>query len=592
MPYKVLSVSLISALFFGISHAGKKAHHLKKFPISGPSAIMSSYPSDVKENVAPPRSIHVSYYFPPRTNRGTGSTDSLSITENSLIKGYDGEVGWAKFDLSQGITSPPHHMYIWNITVHFYVNQTYWPWWCITHVTNDPLTTDPATLYNDIVEEYNNGTPYTWNYETSDFSPGWHSYELGGSANDDFVDALSAGWFGLGIVDFDFSTNYYIIIDGWAEEHPPYLEVKWSEELVPSCVTCDVFDQCGPFPTENWLADMAYDHTRGLIYQVSVDNGGSNIVIWNPSTCDYCLAYDYTTGISQRGIAYDPIDDVIYVGGWNTGNYPGGTIFKFQAPQCEEPLELLGTCDFSWSPLWSISGLAWDDDKGGLYVTNSSGNMLGKVNPNSCTLLYYGPITWMCLGQIENPVAGGLAYGEYALGMMGLFATVFDADNFQSVINYFFPPKTVGDLDPFGAETACVVESTYAAWGVCDYEDCGAVWFSDLNTNKNCHTYLPYIPTSISSLSENELRARGHLSVRPNPFAASTEITFSLSKKMVVKLSIYDASGRLIENLLERPLSEGTHTVIWNAEKLPRGVYFLKFYTEKSIVTEKLTLLQ
>ena len=138
----------------------------------------------------------------------------------------------------------------------------------------------------------------------------------------------------------------------------------------------------------------------------------------------------------------------------------------------------------------------------------------------------------------------------------------------------------------------CVVESTYAAWGVCDYEDCGAVWFSDLNTNKNCHTYLPYIPTSLSSLSENELRARGHLSVRPNPFAASTEITFSLSKKMVVKLSIYDASGRLIENLLERPLSEGTHTVIWNAEKLPRGVYFLKFYTEKSIVTEKLTLLR
>jgi hypothetical protein len=51
----------------------------------------------------------------------------------------------------------------------------------------------------------------------------------------------------------------------------------------------------------------------------------------------------------------------------------------------------------------------------------------------------------------------------------------------------------------------------------------------------------------------------------PNPFNPSTTISFTLNKSGQVKLSIYDALGRLVNVLLDGQLSEGPHTIKWNS---------------------------
>jgi hypothetical protein len=62
----------------------------------------------------------------------------------------------------------------------------------------------------------------------------------------------------------------------------------------------------------------------------------------------------------------------------------------------------------------------------------------------------------------------------------------------------------------------------------------------------------------------------------PNPFNASLAIRFELSDASPVDLAIYDISGREIETLDTRHLTLGMNTIVWNAEGLPSGVYFIQ----------------
>ena len=50
----------------------------------------------------------------------------------------------------------------------------------------------------------------------------------------------------------------------------------------------------------------------------------------------------------------------------------------------------------------------------------------------------------------------------------------------------------------------------------------------------------------------------------PNPFHELTEIRYSLPTAGHVNISIYDAGGALVRNLLHQTQSAGAHSVIWN----------------------------
>ena len=81
----------------------------------------------------------------------------------------------------------------------------------------------------------------------------------------------------------------------------------------------------------------------------------------------------------------------------------------------------------------------------------------------------------------------------------------------------------------------------------------------------------------------------------PNPFNSTTTITFSLSAqsvKSVVKLSIYDLSGRLVSDLVDRRLEAGEHKVVWDAGGLPGGMYLLRLASDQTSRTVKMVYLK
>ena len=61
----------------------------------------------------------------------------------------------------------------------------------------------------------------------------------------------------------------------------------------------------------------------------------------------------------------------------------------------------------------------------------------------------------------------------------------------------------------------------------------------------------------------------------PNPFNASTNITFATPEKADVELTVYDVEGRMVENLFSGEVFSGTHTVSWIAD-VSSGLYFCK----------------
>ena len=86
-------------------------------------------------------------------------------------------------------------------------------------------------------------------------------------------------------------------------------------------------------------------------------------------------------------------------------------------------------------------------------------------------------------------------------------------------------------------------------------------------------------------------------SVYPNPFNPSTVIEFELAVRGPVRLSIYDAGGRLVRDLVDGTRSAGPHDVAWNGKDragstVSSGMYFVRLESDGKITSKKIVLLR
>ena len=78
----------------------------------------------------------------------------------------------------------------------------------------------------------------------------------------------------------------------------------------------------------------------------------------------------------------------------------------------------------------------------------------------------------------------------------------------------------------------------------------------------------------------------------PNPFNPITNINYSLPIEDYVTLEVYNINGNLITTLNSGNQSAGNHTIEWNAEGFPSGVYFVKLDAGEFTQTQKLMLVK
>ncbi|MDQ3019927.1 MAG: T9SS type A sorting domain-containing protein [Bacteroidota bacterium] len=78
----------------------------------------------------------------------------------------------------------------------------------------------------------------------------------------------------------------------------------------------------------------------------------------------------------------------------------------------------------------------------------------------------------------------------------------------------------------------------------------------------------------------------------PNPFNPATKIKFNIPELTNLKLTVFDVTGKEVENLVNTKLSPGTYEYTWNAVMYSSGVYFYRIQTDAFIETKRMILLK
>ena len=96
----------------------------------------------------------------------------------------------------------------------------------------------------------------------------------------------------------------------------------------------------------------------------------------------------------------------------------------------------------------------------------------------------------------------------------------------------------------------------------------------------------------VSGIEELNETKREKLTNYPNPFNPATTISFNLNERTFVRIIIYDALGRKIEELINTEMEKGNHSYYYSNNGLSAGVYYYQLYTSYFVETKKMVLLK
>ena len=78
----------------------------------------------------------------------------------------------------------------------------------------------------------------------------------------------------------------------------------------------------------------------------------------------------------------------------------------------------------------------------------------------------------------------------------------------------------------------------------------------------------------------------------PNPFNPVTNIQFNVENLDFVKISVYDIQGRKVQEIVNANFNPGEYEVMFNANNLSSGLYFVKLESKNNIQNKKILLLK
>jgi hypothetical protein len=81
-------------------------------------------------------------------------------------------------------------------------------------------------------------------------------------------------------------------------------------------------------------------------------------------------------------------------------------------------------------------------------------------------------------------------------------------------------------------------------------------------------------------------------SVNPNPSLGSAQLSYTVGKHGNVDVSLFDASGRLVNNLVHEVQTAGNYTLTLDNQNLAAGIYFIKVVTDEGANTTTMTVIR
>jgi hypothetical protein len=326
------------------------------------------------------------------------------------------------------------------------------------------------------------------------------------------------------------------------------------------------------------FATIKYDARGNQVWEARYSGPGN---YWDEATS---LAVDGGGNVYVTGYCYDPATANDYV----TIKYdPAGNLLW------------VASFDGSGNSVDEAYDLAVDG-AGNVYVTGRSGG--------NETALDYATIKYDANGNQEwvaryngsanwhdeaNSLALDAAGSVYVTGKSTWFGSATDYTTIkysnsgeQQWVARYNGPGNGGDcanalaVDAVG--NVFVTGESYGSgtsWDYCTIKYSGG----------NLDNWMPVEATVLGQPLPQECRLEQNF---PNPFNASTVLSYKLQAPSHVSLRVYDTAGRLVETLVDGWRSAGTHELTWEAGNLAAGIYFAKMHTGEYVGVQKLILMK
>jgi len=298
--------------------------------------------------------------------------------------------------------------------------------------------------------------------------------------------------------------------------------------------------------------------------RVNVTNyGGNSDSLWANTDCD--AVYDYDDNLHIIWTAQP-----LYGG---IAQYP---VRLFHYSVASGVITAIASGDYSWPD----SGC--DFGQGNVQVCKMS---LGVHEPTNNICAIYTRF------DSSDCSAGGYANGDiYAQLSSDGGASWFSPLN---LTNSRTPGCEAGDCDSDNwASLSERINENLHIFYVND-KDAGSIPYGEGQVTDNPLLYIR-VPVDLLGVSDEAAPPRDFVLRQnyPNPFNAATRIEFALKEASHISLSIFDVRGDLIKTLIDKQLSPGNHSVVWDAEYLSSGTYYYSLKTVTGSETKKMILLK
>lgn len=141
----------------------------------------------------------------------------------------------------------------------------------------------------------------------------------------------------------------------------------------------------------------------------------------------------------------------------------------------------------------------------------------------------------------------------------------------MSTIEFFSDPSNQGRLFLGSAESNASGLFTFHVPDIPLYNNITAT-VTDPDGNTSIFSQPITAGTDVQNVSITPVRFNLETNF-PNPFNPKTTIRFTIPKDGHTTLTIYNLKGEWIETLIDKVLSVGEHTIVWEPEDLTSGVY-------------------
>ncbi len=289
-------------------------------------------------------------------------------------------------------------------------------------------------------------------------------------------------------------------------------------------------------------------------------NVGTNIwayILWDNGPITYTKANDWQGFAGWAGIPEDirnfrgGSDDV---NGQITGFYQSDTMWVV----AEENLNNSGDWNLVWD--YTVDGLAWQDDS--IFPNIDLANdpamdekyftaLVGWNHPNQARVAY------------NTQTSASDTRVDYQFFQLGSWTTTSMLSDYLAKAG----TKPTVNYNPIGGGGAIAY---------CGYN---AIWYDD------------YFNTAIQEYPVTEPYSK-HIQLVPNISRDYARLSFTLQNSGMVDVSIFDAAGRMVSNLIHETMNAGEHATNIEARNLAAGIYFVRVDTPDGVGTKTMTIIR